>query len=158
MMHTLFHRVCSQKVSQASPETINIYPRCKAASKRVSTPAGAGKDFPCHYVKCCPAFGQRTVTWLRSRSLCLSKCSAETNVIMLREDMSCISQLVSGLRIFSGISCCCTMYIPTLIEPQNDNLIERHRDHLWGAKQHSKRTKPCAVEPPRHKAFYFASL
>ena len=30
MMHTLFHRVCSQKVSQASPETINIYPRCNA--------------------------------------------------------------------------------------------------------------------------------
>ena len=49
-------------VSQASPETINIVPRRKAASKRVSTPAGAGKDIPCHYVKCCPAFGQRTTT------------------------------------------------------------------------------------------------
>ena len=66
-------------VSQASPETINIVPLRKAASKRVpryqdsshasrgsllitGTPAGAGKDFPCHYVKCCPAFGQRAVT------------------------------------------------------------------------------------------------
>ena len=48
--------------SQAMPETINIFPRRRAASKRVSTPAGAGKDFPSHYVKCCPAVGQRTVT------------------------------------------------------------------------------------------------
>ena len=48
--------------SQAMPETINIFPRRRAASKRVSTPAGAGKDFPSHYVKCCPAVGQRTTT------------------------------------------------------------------------------------------------
>ena len=59
---TVFTESAMKDVSQASPETINIVPRRKAASKRVSTPAGAGKDIPCHYVKCCPAFGQRTVT------------------------------------------------------------------------------------------------
>ena len=37
------------------------FPRRKAASKRVSTPAGAGKDFPCRVVKGCPVCGQRTV-------------------------------------------------------------------------------------------------
>ena len=47
-----------------------------------------------------------------------------------------------------------TMYIPTLIDPESDNLIDRHRKHLWGPKQHSKQTKPCAVEPPRHRAFF----
>ena len=46
------------------------------------------------------------------------------------------------------------MYIPTLIDPESDNLIDRHRKHLWGPKQHSKQTKPCAVEPPRHRAFF----
>ena len=43
---TLLHRVCNA----GSPETIRISPRRKAASRRISTPAGAGKDFPCHYV------------------------------------------------------------------------------------------------------------
>ena len=57
-----FTESAMKDVSQATPETIIIVPRRKAASKRVSTPAGAGKDFPCHFVKCCPAFGQRTVT------------------------------------------------------------------------------------------------
>ena len=46
------------------------------------------------------------------------------------------------------------MYIPTLIDPKSDNLIERYRESLWGPKQHSKPKKPCAVETPRHRAFF----
>ena len=60
---TLFHRVCNERcVSGFARDDLLFLPRRKAAIKRVSTPAGAGKDIPCHYVKCCPAFGQRTVT------------------------------------------------------------------------------------------------
>ena len=46
------------------------------------------------------------------------------------------------------------LYIPTLIEPQNDKLVERHRETLWEPNQHSRQTKPCAVETPRHRAFF----
>ena len=73
--------------SQAMPETINIFPRRRAASKRVSsyqdsshaprgsllitgTPAGAGKDFPSHYVKCCPAVGQLSLDSVPAPCVC----------------------------------------------------------------------------------------
>ena len=60
---TLFHRVCNERcVSGFARDDLLFLPRRKAAIKRVSTPAGEGKDFPCHFVKCCPAFGQRTTT------------------------------------------------------------------------------------------------
>jgi hypothetical protein len=60
---TLFHRVCNERcVSGFARDDLLFLPRRKAAIKRVSTPAGEGKGFPCHFVKCCPAFGQRTVT------------------------------------------------------------------------------------------------
>ena len=95
-------------VSHASPETINIVPRRRAASKRVSryrdsshaprgsllitgTPAGADEDFPCNYVNC----------------VCRN-VMRKLDIIMLREDMNCVSRWGSTLRILSGIFRCCS--------------------------------------------------
>ena len=63
------------------------FPRRRAASKRVSTPAGAGKDIPCRFVNGCPAFGQRTVrvTPLPLPFLSIIYCNRVTGLLIAAE-------------------------------------------------------------------------
>ena len=107
-----------KSVSQAAPEKNCTFPRRRAASKRVSTPAGAGKDIPCRFVKRCPACGQRTVAvtplplpfldslllmrdWIVSRSSGCGNCGITATIVYLR---NCVQ---AGGQASYGCPCGC---------------------------------------------------